>query len=197
MTNVIIKFLLVILLLVALFAARYSGGLQWANALGINPDHYCLFDTTHYLFQSANLIVNERKNLAYPLILISSLMIDGVFIYTMMVFILEADTARLFYCICMFYGMRGLLQVGAGDPGDVFVQDPARVLLAFAGHPIPHGTLRCHERLLFQRSHWLHGFDHAGAVDHRSEQVFRGLLRGVHVLHRGHPADLPRALLDR
>jgi hypothetical protein len=196
-TSVIIKFLLAILLLVGLFAARSSSWLAWTKPLGINPDNFCLFDTSHHLFQSANLIVNERKNLAYPLILMSSLMIDGVFIYTMMIFVLESDTARLIYCVFMFYGMRGLLQVVFADSGHVLVQDPARDVLAFAGDSVADGAVRRDERLLLQRPHGLHDSDNAGAVDHRSEQVLRGVLRGVHGVHRGDPPHLPRALLDR
>ena len=74
----------------------------------------------------------------------SSLMIDGVFLYTMMIFLLEADTARLIYCVGVFYGMRALLQVYSSDQGMFLFKIPLGSYWPSPGIPslmVPYGIM--------------------------------------------------------
>lgn len=97
--------------LLVLFLRHPPSWLTWAHLKGFNPDAYCIFDLGHYIFSSCNIIVRETRQLGYPLQLFSSLMIDITFLYAMLIFIFEAQTARVLYSVIIFYGIRAIIQV--------------------------------------------------------------------------------------
>ena len=154
---VVIRFTIIIGLLFCAYAAKNYGFLQSAKPLGINPDKYCLLDMSHHLLQNPNRLVNAWKNLAYPMILLSSLMIDFVFVFILAVFIIEAKTTRMLYCVFMFYGIRGLIQVISTQLGPLPIQNSSRLLLADSFRAFANGSLWNNERLLLQWPHRLHG----------------------------------------
>jgi len=103
---------LVLLGIILVARAGNKGWLKRLEPLGVNPDTFCLFDYSHYYLAGENRAIMTSKWIAYPLQIVSSFMIDGTFIYTLICWILEATTARLLYSMIFFYGLRALVQVG-------------------------------------------------------------------------------------
>ena len=156
--------------------------------MGINPDMFCIDDIAHDITASMNIVVRQYENFGKFMILMSSLMIDAMAIYSMTVFIMTSNTARLTYCIAIFYGVRALIQVLFYIKiGELSFQNTGRIALACAFHTVDDGTVRHHMRLLLQRTHWLYSLEHHG-TDIRGKKQGKDDVDGlVSVLCDDHP----------
>jgi hypothetical protein len=87
---------------------------DWLSAIkpiGINPDPFCIYDLGHDVLAPWNRIIIQYVSVQYLAEILSSFMIDGAFIYALMIWIMETNTARILYSTVMFYAVRAAIQV--------------------------------------------------------------------------------------
>lgn len=111
MSVISVRCVIVVLIFVFYLLVKEAWILQGIKPLGDNPDTFCLFDVTHYWLDASNRVIIEYRILQYGLQFMSSVFIDFSFIYTLLVWILTSNTARLLYATMIFYGIRALIQV--------------------------------------------------------------------------------------
>lgn len=112
LTIVSLKFLSVLIGGAILVTVKNTDWLSSIKPLGINPDPFCIYDWGHDFLAPWNRIIVQYTSYQYIAEILSSFMIDGAFIHSLTVWIIEAKTARLLYALLMFYGLRASIQVG-------------------------------------------------------------------------------------
>lgn len=112
MTIVSLKFLAVLIGGGFLAIVKNTTWFSSIKPLGINPDQFCIYDWGHDFLAPWNRIIVQYTSYQYIAEILSSFMIDGAFIHSLAVWILEAKSARLLHALLMFYAMRASIQVG-------------------------------------------------------------------------------------
>lgn len=79
--------------------------------LGVNPADSCIDDMGFNYTTTMNIIIQQYRIFGNVLQLLSSLMVDFITMYSMIVFATSAKSARIVYNIVLFYGIRALIQV--------------------------------------------------------------------------------------
>lgn len=110
-SRIIIGCRIAIVLTVCMILAVSRSSTSSMKPLGNNPAVSCIDDFAHHATASMNIIIRQYRTFGKLLELVSSLLVDTAGLYTMIAFVIEAKTARLLYCIIVFYGVRALLQV--------------------------------------------------------------------------------------
>lgn len=110
-TIVSLKFLAVLIGGGILAIVKNTSWLSAIKPLGINPDQFCIYDWGHDILAPWNRIIVQYTSYQYIAEILSSFMIDGAFIHSLAVWVIEAKTARLLHALLMFYGLRASIQV--------------------------------------------------------------------------------------
>lgn len=70
----------------------------------------CLYDTVQESFKPANMYLSTHPIFRRVVVILSSLLIDIVFLYILIYFAIKAKTARIIYAVALFYGIRAICQ---------------------------------------------------------------------------------------
>lgn len=74
------------------------------------PIPECIYDTVHESTSPTNQYLIDHPTFRRVVIILSSVLIDIVFLFLIATFALKARTARVIYAILIFYGIRGICQ---------------------------------------------------------------------------------------